>query len=573
MFIGLRAIAVAAAIMAAAAFPAGAAQSRPTPGDVGPVVGAGAFVIQSCGETGSTVGWTVSRPNPAAVDAGIECPPQRGHVASRPNAFDQTGVWVSDRLGNAGGAADAAVGDSAEVTFTPVPGTTISRLRYWRKVAKTTDDSWHPYVAVNGRSNVLDTCDINGQVACQVGADDWFAADPNPELDRTAYVDYPGLAASSVEVGLTCRPNADNLCGPGYSIPYVEAQLYSIFFTITDSFGPTLSALSGPAWSSTMWLSGSPTLVSSSSDATGVGEVRIYVDGSIAAAVQHSCSYDRPRPCSDHSEEAISVPTSDLPDGTHILQVAARDAAGNETRESRPSAFLVDNAPPVRPTGLTTPYADSSSNAFPVSWALPPDAGSPITAARYQLCQAGACTAPAVAPSTTAIPALSLPSPGGATLRVWLVDQLGHEDPSTAATLSLTYRPAPTPPIGQPTPVPPLTPMPWQPNTTPPKPRTVAKGDAMLRLTTLRRQGRRISVAGTLASRASGRVAVSYRIRLHGRTHIVARKASIRRHAFRVSLTVPRSLAASTAGTITVSYSGDADTKTARRSATLRTKR
>jgi hypothetical protein len=570
----LRLIALTAALVAAVPASAHAAQNRPTTADVGPLSGAGAFVIQSCGETGSATGWTIDRPSPASVEAGTQCPAQRGNVPSHPSAFDQSGIWVSDRLGNAGGSVFSDVGDRAEVTFNAQPGTSITRLRYWRKILKTTDDNWQPYIAATNRTNILETCEIAGQVACQVGADDWYPNDPNPELDRTAYADRQGLNATSVILGLACRPNPDDHCIPGYSIPYVEAQIYSAFFTITDTGAPSVATPGGSLWTTTAWLQGDHAVTIPASDTTGIAATRLYVDGSLSAADQRDCTYDRPRPCTDEPGATVSLPTASLADGSHTLQVAAVDAAGNETRETRSTPLLVDNTPPAAPPNLTSPAPTSSTNNFSATWSLPSDQGSSIVSARYQLCQNGTCGPAQTAADTTSATAITLPAPGRGTLRVWLVDQLGHANSTAAAELPLTYAPITPTPITEP---PSTTPTPAAPTPAAPKPplppAKVVKASAALRLTTLRRVGRRVTVAGTLASKASGRVTIRYRACVAGHSRIATKSIAITKHRFRSTFTLSRTTARAPSATVTVSYRGDADTRSAARTATIRFKR
>jgi hypothetical protein len=573
-------IALTAAALAAISAPAQAQQNRPTPADVGPLAGGGGFVIQSCGETGSAMGWTVSRPNPAAIDAGIECPPVRGHVASQPSYLDQTGLWASDRLGNAGGDVSANAGDRAELTFATLPGTTISRLRYWRKISKYADDNWQPYVAVGSRAGIVDTCDVNGAVACQVGADDWYPADSNPEIDRTAYVDHSGVSASSVLIGLTCRDNDVHACGAGFSIPHVEAQVYSMFLTIADPGAPTLGTPSGPGWTATDWLQGLQTVTVATSDTTGISATRLYADSSLIAEAQRTCAYNRPRPCTDEPGATLQIPTGTLADGTHALQVATVDAAGNETRAARPEPLRVDNHAPAPPLALTADSPISSTNSFAASWALPSDAGAPIVAARYQLCQNGSCGAIQTSAQSTSAAGLSLPAAGTATLRVWLVDQLGHEDPASAAAVPLTYAPVTTDPVPgpspapQPQPAPQLSPAP-QPTPSPQPPATLtpghtSKADPKLRISSVRRSGRRLTVAGTIAKSASGRLRISYSVRIRGRTTRTTKASPISHHAFRASVTLSREVAAVATGRVNVTYVGDSDTKSATRTAIVR---
>jgi hypothetical protein len=245
------------------------------------------------------------------------------------------------------------------------------------------------------------------------------------------------------------------------------------------------------------------------------------------------------------------------------------DAAGNETRVQRAEPLLVDNAAPAAPVSLTSPQATANINNFSVSWSLPADAGAPIDKARYQLCQDGACGATQIAPSLTGLDNITLPKAGAATLRVWLEDSVGHASPDSAATIRLTYAP---PPMFTPPPECSCVPggPPTKPPTTPPaQPR---KTSPALKLTTLRRVGRRVTVAGSLSSKASGRVTLRYRVKIHGRSHTLTKRVSIARHAFRTTLTLSRSYAAQRSATVSVAYAGDADTTAQTRTATLRTR-
>jgi hypothetical protein len=111
---------------------------------------------------------------------------------------------------------------------------------------------------------------------------------------------------------------------------------------------------------------------------------------------------------------------------------------GNETRVTRAQPLRVDNRRPAAPVGLATAASLSAVNRFSVTWSLPADSGTPIVAARHQLCQAGTCGAVQTAPQLTRLDDLALHAPGDAVLRIWLVDELGHE---RAAGGSASYRP------------------------------------------------------------------------------------------------------------------------------------
>jgi DNA-directed RNA polymerase specialized sigma24 family protein len=249
------------------------------------------------------------------------------------------------------------------------------------------------------------------------------------------------------------------------------------------------------------------------------------------------------------------------------------DAAGNESRVERPTPLRVDNRAPATPVGLASPAPTASSNRFSATWSLPADQGTPIVAARYQLCQAGSCGPATDASSLTAVTDLALPAPGDATLRVWLVDERGHAGPEDAATLALSYQPPPAvdqaPPPVPPSPDPLVDPPPG--TTLTPRPTAPSKHAATLALTATRRVGRRITIAGTMTPRAAtGRVTVRYETRIGGRKHTTERRVTLSKGRFSLTLTLSKTLARPHAGVIVASYGGDAHTRSTSRRATLR---
>jgi hypothetical protein len=303
---------VVAAVLAVATFPVAVkAQDRPLPTDVGPVNGGGAFVMQSCGETGASLGWaTTLNTNDDALATGVDCPPS-SRPPGYPTSFQQAGLWASDRLGDAGGVLEADSGDRAEVTFLPLPDTTITRLRYWRAIHKLADpgDRWQPYISLSTRSNVIDTCVIGGQSTCFAGGDDWFPNDATT-TNRSSYRDLSGLSASSIIVGLYCGDSDVHTCGNGSTLTHVDAEIFSAFLTISDPDPPTIGTPTGDGWTADTWSQGTLPLALASSDITGISATRVYADGSLIATLQRSCSYDRPRPCTDESSGTVGLPTA-----------------------------------------------------------------------------------------------------------------------------------------------------------------------------------------------------------------------------------------------------------------------
>jgi hypothetical protein len=547
------------------------AQDRPLPADVGPVAGGGGFVIQSCGETGSANGWAITvNTNTAALADGVDCPPSN-RPPGFPTSFQQAGLWVSDRLSNTGGAPEANAGDRVELTFEPLAGTVISRLRYWRAIHIGAEDRYLPYIALNTGDNIIDTCVIGGQSTCYAGGDDWFPNDATT-TNRSSYRDLSGISASSIIVGLYCTDSDVHTCGNGSLLTHADAEIFSAFVTISDPTPPMVGTPTGAGWTTGAWSQGTLPLVLGSTDTTGISATQVFADGSLIASLQRRCSYDRPRPCSDEPAGAVGLPTAGLADGAHQIEVGGVDAAGNETRVQRAAPLLVDNNAPAAPVGLVSPAPVSTENRFEAHWSLPPDAGSPIVAARYQLCQADVCGTTQTAPSLTAVDGLMLPAEGDASLRVWLVDGLGHEAPDAAATLALRYAPPSLGPGLLPA-VPDLTPTPTLPTPQPqpkPMPRTTPKANPALKITALRHNGRRVTVRGTISARASGRLTVRLRTRINRRIWTLTHRPRLRAHTFQATFTLPRSLARARSATAVVTYAGDADTRRATRQATVR---
>jgi hypothetical protein len=471
------------------------------------------------------------------------------------------------------GTPDTPENARVELRFATATGTVLTRIRYWRMVSKDLDDDWHPYIA-RADGAELETCEIGPtSSSCDAGGDSWHPNDEYGTVNNLGYQDLQGAPTTGLVIGLVCRQNSFHMCSNGSTITRADAAIYSAFFTIADTSLPSIGTPAGDGWTTDAWAEGTLPLALSSSDNTGISATRVYADGSLIATLQGTCSYDRPVPCSDEATGAVGLPTAGLTDGSHTIEIGAVDAAGNERRVTRPTPLRVDNRAPAAPVGLASPAPTSSSNRFSATWSLPADEGTPIVAARYQLCQAGSCGPAANATSLTSVTDLALAVPGDATLRVWLVDERGHADPGSAATLALFYQVPPavdrTPAAPAPPPDPFVDPPPG--TTLTPRPTAPSKRSATLALTTTRRVGRRITIAGTLTPRAAtGRVTARYEARIGGRKRTTQARTTLRKGRFSLTLTLSGSLARSRAGTIVASYGGDAHTRSASRRATLR---
>jgi PKD repeat protein len=95
----------------------------------------------------------------------------------------------------------------------------------------------------------------------------------------------------------------------------------------------------------------------------------------------------------------------------------------------------------------------------------------------------------------------------------------------------------------------------------PPPPRAPALNAAKLVITKATRSGRHVTITGTIARSASGKVTIAYTQKVGGATVTQRKATKISKGRFTVTLTVPSAvLKARTAATVAVTYAGDADT-------------
>ncbi len=164
----------------------------------------------------------------------------------------------------------------------------------------------------------------------------------------------------------------------------------------------------------------------------------------------------------------VPVVTSNIGDGTHVVQVGAVDAGDNFTAAST-QTITVDNEAPAPPTPTSPVFATLASDMATISWAEPAGQVSPITQAHITVCKAAIChttSQPAGFGSGQATVALS-DGPGAYAVSVSLSDGAGNHDPNRAAHWSITLAgrapsttttPIPAPTTPSPTPPPPSPP-------------------------------------------------------------------------------------------------------------------
>ncbi len=201
------------------------------------------------------------------------------------------------------------------------------------------------------------------------------------------------------------------------------------------------------------------------SDSSGVQYARVYVDGTQVAQQASSCDFTLPAPCPASSSSQFSLDTRTLSNGSHQIQAAVVDAAGNQTLGS-PVQVTVDNTNPSDPTGLQInghsswrvdqPARDDHVDEPQPAPGRPDRPGqldrraqaarraSPRAAATSSSNQSGPLS------SLTFNPAQDPPfvgQPQGVyTVFVWLQDALGNTSQADSAAISFGYQTSPPPP-------------------------------------------------------------------------------------------------------------------------------
>lgn len=214
-------------------------------------------------------------------------------------------------------------------------------------------------------------------------------------------------------------------------------RLRNVVVHVTDDSAPQLSNGRGPLWTSAGWLSGTEAAGFTATDGAGIHDSSISVDGTQVARQANGCDFTQRAPCPQGGMDA-QVATSAFADGAHVVTIRATDTAGNQSTVSR--TVLIDNSPPDAPTGLTMDGGDAwrKSNSFDVHWVDPPAGnGSGVAGAEWQLCpvaSGAACRRGSRSGADLAsISGLSVPAAGAWTLKLWLVDAAGNQDPRLAA--------------------------------------------------------------------------------------------------------------------------------------------
>jgi hypothetical protein len=355
----------------------------------------------------------------ARADAGMtaysDCPAGGGMVAR--NAFD-------------GGSTPS--GSGAYLIFDAPPGTSIGSMDF--------DAGFQRHDCGYSVSLVAGNRDMGGATVWGQRAGD--ACDSWQSPGATAF--FP--IRWSVPIN-ALRVRAQSRCANGGSCNrngVAAIRLRNVVVHMVDNEGPVLSGGRGALWNGA-WVSGTQSVGFDSSDGSGIRGLEMRVDSRPVSQKALGCDFTRPAPCPATAAADEPLATAAFgADGEHQLAFTATDAAGNASTVTR--TIRVDNSAPDAPVGLSLD-GDAGwrkANRFDVRWSNPPPTAAPIVGAEWRMCREGSETACVTGSRSmsgvAALADLKVPSAGAWTLRVWLRDAAGNQDPRLAAPpLTLRY--------------------------------------------------------------------------------------------------------------------------------------
>ncbi len=400
---------------------------------------AGSYEVSACNYAPEAVNnsWTWATTDPSQPSHFAEhanCPYEHGSTGG--SVDQEGGLSTTDALGLSSG---APPGTSAGWTFTAPTGTTITGITYERYIGHQSDPDnyWSPALRADETIVPGETCldSVQNGESCFVGGPPGEGGEP---------ASITGLSAHQLSLGIVCQAPTGEECVTGATLHEVWAAMYGARVTLSDPTPPTLSAPSGALWGpgeAGGFHKGTASVTTSAQDVGGgVQNIVLAADGQPVETYDASCNFTLAQPCpASTGARALTLPTTELSDGTHTVTLIATDAAGNQSTIAS-EQITVDNNPPPAPVGLAATATQVGGSTFSATWTDPSGQVAPITAATYQVCPAsgsGSCSAPAAAPA--AGPAkVTVPGPGSWSLAVWLTNAAGNGTAANAAHTTLT---------------------------------------------------------------------------------------------------------------------------------------
>jgi len=281
------------------------------------------------------------------------------------------------------------------------------------------------------------------------GGFDAFATASGTDTTPREFVAGFSPAQPALEDRLLCARGEDRWCS-------LAARSWSavraLTITVQDDQGPNASV--GGQITDPGWRRGAQSVFFAGSDVGGgvrFGET--IVDGARVNLTEYPCAKasiggewraTQMRPCSLGVSGSATIDTARFSDGPHAIHHCSVDFAGNPGCAGD-RTFYVDNNPPAHPRDLTLGGAEGwrRGNDFDLTWANP-DQGpaSPIGGAYWRIVGPAGYDSGAkfvAGRDTNALQNLFVPRAGAYSLSVWLRDEAGNENASSAASLPLRF--------------------------------------------------------------------------------------------------------------------------------------
>jgi hypothetical protein len=281
-----------------------------------------------------------------------------------------------------------------------------------------------------------------------------FGGDFNPFLaasttDVTPRDFVTGFAApvAAIEDRLLCARAESKSCSLD---PGSWSGLRALTITLEDDAAPVASI--GGDLLGGGWLRGGHNATVVGNDlGSGLRFGEATLDGSRVGLTEFGCAKasiggqwrgTQMRPCETSGAASQPVDTTRFSDGPHTVRACVADFAENGGC-SDSHTILIDNNAPAHPRAAALAGEEGwrRANDFDLGWENPGQgAASPVAGAGWRLTgpggyDSGARFAPGI--GRTSLNDLSAPAPGAYSLQVWLRDEAGNEDPSSAVTVPL----------------------------------------------------------------------------------------------------------------------------------------
>jgi hypothetical protein len=384
--------------------------------------GAGKYAVAQCGwYVGADASW-------ADTTGGAKFRPDAFCVPPGPDPFDGAHLKSLTRDGQ-----QTVSGTRfARWRWTAPPGTGITMVRgSW----------WH--ALHDGIEQRL------GGLGADGGFSPFLTAATTETTVREFSKGFPTPVAA-FEDRLLCARGEDKWCSLD---PGSWSGLRALTLTVQDPTPPGAWIVGGDLVAGG-WRRGSQSVAITAADAgSGVRFGETLLDGARIGITEYPCAKalisgewraTQMQPCLTTASATHFVATTNFSDGPHSLVHCAIDFAANIACTS-PQTVLIDNTAPAHPKAVTVAGGEGwrRLDDFDLSWDNPSQgAGSPIAGASWRIVGAGGYDSGvrfAAGRDRRSLPDLTVPAAGSYSLQVWLRDEAGNEEPSSAVTVPLRF--------------------------------------------------------------------------------------------------------------------------------------